>query len=86
MGMKKVVVHIDRLVLKGFDPRDQNRIAADLQAELARAMADPPAHERLADLGQVPHIWAEADMTGVHGTTASPGTSAAQAIMRGLKR
>ena len=34
MGMKRVVVHIDRLVLKGFRHEDRHDIAVGLQAEL----------------------------------------------------
>ena len=41
--MKRVVVHIDRLVLKGFRPEDRHAIAAGLQQELGRVFADREA-------------------------------------------
>ena len=38
--MKRVVVHIDRLVLNGIRPADQHAFAAGLQQELQRGFAD----------------------------------------------
>ena len=39
VGMKRVVVHIDRLVLNGFRHADRHAIAAGLQQELGRVFA-----------------------------------------------
>lgn len=41
--MKRVVVHIDRLVLKGFRHEDRHAIAAGLEQELGRVFADREA-------------------------------------------
>jgi len=84
--MKRVIVHIDRLVLKGFDVEDQHRIAADLQAELGRTLAVPKMHEWLAGLRNVQHIQVGATNTDPSAKTASHGTSAARAIVRSLKQ
>ena len=41
--MKRVVVHVDRLVLKGFRHEDRHAIAAGLKQELGRVFADREA-------------------------------------------
>lgn len=80
--MKHVVVHIDRLVLKGFRPEDRHAIAAGLQRELARVFADGEAVSLLQARGDVPRL-------RVSGVPVEPGTkpqrvgqSAAQGIGR----
>ena len=54
--MKRVVVHIDRLVLKGFRPEDRHAIAAGLQQELGRVFADREAASLLMARGDVPRL------------------------------
>ena len=49
--MKRVVVHIDSLVLKGFRHEDRYAIALGLQQELSRVLADPQAAQGLTALG-----------------------------------
>ena len=51
--MKRVVVHIDRLVLKGFRHEDRHAIAAGLQQELGRVFADREAVSLLRAMGDV---------------------------------
>jgi hypothetical protein len=53
MGMKRVVVHIDRMVLKGFRNADAHGIGEGMCGELGRLLAHPAANERLAALGHV---------------------------------
>ena len=43
--MKRVIVHIDQLVLRGFRAQDRHGIAAGLQQQLALILAE---HEALA--------------------------------------
>ncbi len=40
MGVRRVIVHIESLVLRGFRPEDQHLIAAGLHEQLARALGD----------------------------------------------
>ena len=54
--MKRVVVHIDRLMLKGFRPEDRHAIAAGLQQELGRLFADREAVTLLKALGDVSRL------------------------------
>ena len=54
--MKRVIVHIDRLVLKGFCPEDRHAIATGLQQELGRVFADREAVSLLRALGDVSRL------------------------------
>ena len=54
--MKQVVVHIDRLVLKGFRPEDRHAIAVGLQQELGRVFADREAVSLLTAARDVPRL------------------------------
>jgi len=48
MGLKRIVIHIDRLALKGFRDQDRVAIAAGLQDELARVLGDRADVRRLS--------------------------------------
>ena len=54
--MKRVVIHIDSLALKGFRYEDRHAIAAALQDELTRVLAAPEAAQQVASLGSVPRL------------------------------
>lgn len=54
--MKRVVIHIDRLVLNGFRFEDRHAIAAGLQQELSRLLADPQAVQGLTGLGDISRL------------------------------
>ena len=54
--MKRVIIHIDRLVLKGFRPEDRHAIAAGLQQQLGRVFADREAVSALRARGNVSRL------------------------------
>ena len=54
--MKRVVVHIEHLVLRGFRNEDQQAITAGLQQELARVFADRQAMSQLRSMANVPRL------------------------------
>lgn len=54
--MKRVVVHIDRLVLKGFRHEDRYAIAAGLGQELGRVFADRESVSLLRVRGDVSQL------------------------------
>lgn len=54
--MTRVIVHIERLVLKGFQPGDRHAVAQGLQAELERVLSGRDAASRLRGLGDVPGL------------------------------
>jgi hypothetical protein len=84
--MKRVVVHVDRMVLNGFRNANANAIGEAMRGELARWLADPARGQRLASLGHVSRL----DVGKVALTQdASPqrlGISAGRAIAKGILR
>jgi hypothetical protein len=54
--MKRVVVHIDRLVLTGFRPEDRYAIAQGLQAQLGSIFAEREALSGLNARGDVTRL------------------------------
>jgi hypothetical protein len=54
--MKRVIVHIDSLVLKGFRHEDRHAIADGLKAELTRLFAAPDTAARLANVGTIARL------------------------------
>ena len=54
--MKHVLVHIDRLVLKGFRREDRHAIAAGLQQELGRVFAAQDTVSLLSAGGDVSRL------------------------------
>jgi hypothetical protein len=56
MGVRRVFVHIDRVVLKGFRQEDRHAIAAGLQEELGRVFADRAAVSQLRASGDVSRL------------------------------
>jgi len=54
--MKRVILHIDRLVLKGFRHEDRHAIAEGLQQTLAREFDTPQAVQQLADMGDASRL------------------------------
>lgn len=83
--MRRIVVHIDHLVLRGFRHEDRHAIADGLRQELARWLAEPASAARLANLSGVSRL----KLGKVHierGTRARQvGMEAARGIARGLK-
>ena len=84
--MKRVVVHIDRLVLNGFRNADAHAIGEGLRGELARLLADPATGERLAALGHVSSL--HAGRSGSRQTADPNGSACAagRAIAKGISR
>lgn len=51
--MKRIVVHIDRLVLRGVDPAAAAAVAGALQTELQALLAEPGAAASWVECGHV---------------------------------
>jgi hypothetical protein len=84
--MKRVVVHIDRLVLEGFGDQYAYAVGDAMCGELARLLADPPAGERLASLGHVSRLDAGRINRAQGVEPQRLGISAGRAIATGLSR
>ncbi len=54
--MTRVIVHIDRLVLRGIHPQDRHAIAEGLQAELGRLLAAAGAATQLTHRVDQPRL------------------------------
>ena len=84
--MKRVVVHIDRLVLKGFRHEDRHAIAMGLQQELGRVFADRKAVSLLSAVGTVRRLQVRG-VPIVHGSEPQRvGESVAQSIGKEIKK
>lgn len=54
--MSRVIVHIDRLVLRGFRVEDRHRIAAGLQQELEQVLANRVGNSQWNAIGNAPSL------------------------------
>ena len=84
--MKRVVVHIDRMVLNGFRDTDARAIAEGMRGELARALADPATAGRLASRGDTASLDAGKVRLAPDGRPQRLGTAAGRAIAKGISR
>ena len=83
--MKRVIVHIDSLVLKGFRHEDRHALAAGLQAEIARLFAEPDTAARLVNIDGTSRLRAGKVPVGHDAKPRSVGTQTARAIARSIK-
>jgi hypothetical protein len=83
--MKRVIVHIDSLVLKGFRHEDRHALAEGLSAELGRLLAAPNASHHLGAQDGVSRLKIGAVHIGQGAKPAAVGVQAAQGIARGIK-
>lgn len=84
--MRRVIVSIDSLVLKGFRYEDRRAIAAALQDELARSFATPEAMRRLTALGHMPRMRIGNVNVGSNAQPQQVGSETARAIGKGLTK
>lgn len=82
--MKRVVVHIDSLALKGFRYEDRYTVAAALQNELTRVLAAPEAAQQAASLGSVPRLRLGSVNLGADAKPHQVGAETGRAIGREL--
>jgi hypothetical protein len=82
--MKRVVIDIESLVLKGFRYEDRHAIAAALQHELAATIAGPEAAERLASLGSAAHLRLGSVNLGASADAHEVGAQTGRAVGAGL--
>ncbi|WP_434131894.1 hypothetical protein [Methylocaldum sp. GT1BB] len=81
--MKRVVVHIDRLVLKGFRHEDRHAIAEGLREELNRLLlAEPNAAAHFVSRGSLPRL----KVGGVRIETESKPVTVGAQLARGIAR
>lgn len=84
--MRRVTLHVDRLVLHGFRPEDRHGVAIGLQRELTRMLSDPRTARQLLKQGDVSRLRV-GNITIRHGTASRQvGTQVARGIDRSMKR
>jgi hypothetical protein len=84
--MRRIVVHIDRLVLSGMSRADAPILGESLRGELARALTEPALTHRLGSGADIPHVHAGTIRVGPGAPPRATGTSAARAIAKRFAR
>jgi hypothetical protein len=56
MGMTRVIVHVDRLVLRGLPPEKRDAIAVALRERLEQTFGSRETVQQLGTLGNVPRL------------------------------
>jgi len=84
--MKRVVLHIDSLVLKGFRHEDRHGIAEGMQQELGRMFADPQAAQQLTASGDISRLRVGSIQIGQGAKPQGIGLQVAQGIGKGMKK
>jgi hypothetical protein len=84
--MKRVIVHIDNLVLKGFNHEDRHAISAGLQQELTRQFADPHAAQQLTARGALSRLRVGSIKISPDAKPQGVGAQAARGIVRGMRK
>jgi hypothetical protein len=82
--MRRIIVNIDSLVLKGFRYEDRHVIAAAVQEELARVLHAPGAAQQLTVLGSTPEMHLGKVTVGADAKPRQVGAAAGGAIGQGL--
>jgi hypothetical protein len=83
--MKRIVLHIDHLLLKGFQQADRHDIASGIQQELTRLYSEPHSASQLMQQGNAArlHIGNVSISHGANGQHT--GKQIARGISKGIK-
>ena len=84
--MKRVILHIDRLVLRGFDSNDSEGIVEGLRMQLGQLLSDPNAADGLLKSGQTPRLRLD-NVRFSHGSSSEGmGSQLATGIVGGFNK
>ncbi|MCZ4312663.1 hypothetical protein O4H66_04545 [Comamonadaceae bacterium G21597-S1] len=83
--MKRIVLHVDRLVLNGIDRTDAQALSAALQAELQRLLSVPGATTTMIAAGNQLRV-RSAPVTLAPGGGMQAGQAVAGSIVKGVAR
>lgn len=81
-----IELHIEELVLHGFESGDRYRIGAAVEAELARLFAEQGVPPSLAQGGEMAHLDGGTFDVAPGSTAEAIGAQVAQALYGGLNR
>lgn len=82
--MKRVIVNIDSLVLRGFRYEDRHAIAAAVQEELTRTLSAPQAAHQIAALGSIPRMEIGQVTVNANAKPKQIGAATGRAVGQGL--
>jgi hypothetical protein len=83
--MKRVIVHIDRLVLNGFHRKDRHAIAEGLRQELGRLFAEPSTAPQWESRGSLARLEVGGVRIGAQSKPDGVGQQAARWIAREIQ-
>ena len=83
---KRVIVHIDRLVLRGDHPHDRIALAESLRCEIESSLARRTTVDALASLGDRPRIETGAVRVVAGAKPRRVGAAIARAVVRSVAR
>jgi hypothetical protein len=84
--MKRIVLHIDSLALKGFRAADRQAVAHGIREQLARSLAEPGALDRLSRHRSIAALPALNTRTAAGAKPQSVGAAVGAAIGGAVKR
>jgi len=82
--MTRVVLHIDRLVLRGVDRADAAAVSAGLKGQLQHLLVGPDAARALAAAGNAYRVKAGEVRIARHRGATAMGRAVASSIVRGV--
>jgi hypothetical protein len=80
----KVKLHIEELVLEGFDPRDRHRLRDAVEREIARLFAGGRASDFLKQHASIEHVNGETFHVAPASTERQIGARVARSVFRSL--
>lgn len=83
--MTRVIVHIDKLVLRGIDRADTAEISAGIRAQLKSQLVEPGGVETLATVGDRSRIQAGTAQVDQACVASSLGRNIGNRIAKGVK-
>ena len=87
MGMSRIHVNIERIVLRGIDPADRQALVNGLKTELARMLADPAERAAISQSRRTPVLRLGKMSMGQGAAGAGAlGGGIARAIGKGISR
>lgn len=85
-GATTIRLHIEQLVLEGFAPGDSRGLAAAVEAELARLLAEQGVPPGLAAGGRIPSLDGGSFPVTVGARPQQVGVQVARAVLGGMGR
>jgi hypothetical protein len=83
---RRVVVHIDSLVLNGVPYEDRHAVAQGLQEQLTQLFSQPGVAHRLGETGSIPRLRVGQVHTAAETRPQQVGVAVANGIGNGLNR